>query len=366
MPVCRPAAAALVLALLPASLTAQAGSPRSVVLVTIDGVRPAEFFGGMDPGIAASADASGIRDSAGVWQRYWRPDPVARRRAVMPFFWDSLAPRGLVLGDSAHGSRVRISNGQGFSAPGYVELLTGRAQPEVTSNRPVRYPHATVLQYARRALGLGPMQVATFASWSNLRYYAASVGGAVYVNAGFDTVPEPFTTPRLAELAALASTALPVWDDSRLDAFTAGEALEYLRRHRPRLLYVSFNDTDDFAHLRRYDRVLDAMRHADDFLRVLWGTLASLPEYRGRTTLVITTDHGRGLTPEQWPSHGRDTEGSQGIWLAVIGPSTAARGLGGGDATLAQVAATVLRCLGLDPAGFGEGAAPAVPGACDR
>jgi hypothetical protein len=339
---------------------------RRVILVTLDGVRPAEFFGGMDSTVAAYRDSSGIGDSARIWRDYWRATPLERRRALMPFFWDSLAPRGLVAGDPARGSRVSIANGEGFSAPGYLELLTGVPQPTVVSNDPIRYPFETVLQFARRELRLGPMQVAAFASWENFRSYVANRPGEVYVNAGFDTVPEPFNTPGLARLTSLQNRALPAWEGSRLDAFTGGLALEYLRRHHPPVLYIAFNDTDDFAHLRRYGRVLDAIHGADSFLRELWHTVQSLPAYRGRTTLILTTDHGRGLTAGNWTDHGQETAGSSEIWVAVIGPYTTGPAGAGVHATQSQVAATLLVCLGLDPAQFSAQAAPPLSGACRR
>jgi hypothetical protein len=359
----------LLLALQPGGfrVAAQASPPRrTVILITLDGVRPTEFFGGMDSTIAAHRAESGIGDSARIWHAYWRETAIERRRAVMPFFWDSLAPMGMVVGDPTRGGRATISNAQGFSAPGYLEILTGRAQPEVTSNDPVRYPHETVLQFARRRLRLGRMQVVVFSSWENLRAFASSREGEVYVNAGFDTVPEPFRTPGLTRLTALQDRALPAWEGSRLDAFTGGLALEFLRQHRPQVMYVAFNDTDDFAHLRQYGRVLDAMHVADQFLRELWRTVQSVPYYRGHTTLVITTDHGRGRTPADWTDHGRETVGSTEIWFAVVGPRTQAGAGADLAATQAQAGATVLACLGLDPAEFSAVAAPPLPGACDR
>lgn len=356
--------AAITLALA-APLAAQAPAPsRYVVLVTFDGVRPTDFFGGMDSSVAAFADSSGIEDSARVWRDYWRPTAAARRRALMPFFWDSLAPMGMVLGDPATGGRASVTNLQGFSAPGYLEILTGQGQPTVTSNDPVRYPFETVLQFVRRRLRLGPMQVPTFASWENFRTYVANREGDVYVNAGFAAVPEPFTTPALARITALQERALPPWGGSRFDAFTGGLALEFLRQHQPRLMFVSFNDTDDYAHSRRYDRVLDALHNDDAFLRDLWHTLQASPVYRNRTTLVITTDHGRGVNGATWTDHGRDTPGSLDIWMAIVGRSTPAGGGAGLPVTQSQVAATVLACLGLDPSEFSTAAAPPVAGAC--
>ncbi|MDH4348587.1 MAG: hypothetical protein OEW17_07255, partial [Gemmatimonadota bacterium] len=124
----------------PPAATAQAA--HNVVLVTLDGVRVQELFGGYDTIVArAGGEFSGIRDTARLRDRYWRPTAEERRRALMPFFWDSLVPRGILLGNQSRGSRMNLANPHRFSAPGYLELLTGRYQPDVTSNDPVHYPH---------------------------------------------------------------------------------------------------------------------------------------------------------------------------------------------------------------------------------
>ncbi|MDZ4864433.1 MAG: alkaline phosphatase family protein, partial [Gemmatimonadota bacterium] len=296
---------ALLLALSPAALPAQAPRTTHVILVTFDGVRPQEFFGGLDTNITHADKAlSGIDDSTNLTARYGRLTREARRHAVMPFFWDSLAPRALVLGDTAVGSRVTITNPHGFSAPGYLEMLTGQAQPDVTSNDPVRYAHRTVLEIVREQLRLPQSGVALFGSWENFRTYAASREDAVLVNAGFDTLPTRVATPRLRELERLERRAPPLWEGARLDVFTGAMAIEYLKVHRPRLLFVSFDDTDDLAHSRRYDRLLDALHGLDDFLRELWQTVQSTPGYRNQTTIILTTDHGRGPSPQDWSDHG--------------------------------------------------------------
>lgn len=273
----------------------------------------------------------------------------------MPFFWDSIAPRAQVLGDPSRGSRVTITNPHGFSAPGYLEMLTGKYQPDVTSNDFVRYPHRTVLEVSREALQLSREQVALFGSWENFRTYAASREDAVTVSAGFDTLPSRAATPRLRALERMARNSPPLWDGARLDVFTGAMALEYLMAKRPRVMFISFDDTDDLAHSRRYDRLLDALHGLDDFLRQLWQTVQSNPEYRDQTAIILTTDHGRGLTPVDWSDHGDDVPGAPGIWLAAWGPGVQAGTTA--SATQSQVAPTILSLLGLDPALLGPGTA---------
>jgi len=342
---------------------AAAQAAHNVVLVTLDGVRVQELFGGYDSVIAGADEKfHGIYAPTRLRADYWRATPDARRRALMPFFWDSLVPRGIVLGNPARGSRVTLANPHRFSAPGYLELLTGRYQPDVKSNDAILYPHRTILELVREGLGLRRDEVALFGSWENFRFYGASDSSMVVLNAGYDTLPGPLSTPLLSEFGRLQRRALALWEGSRLDAFTGAMALEYLRSRHPRLIYLAFNDTDDLSHSRRYDRLLDALNATDGFLKELWATIQGDPAYSGRTTLIVTTDHGRGRRPEDWDDHGSDVAGAEDIWVLAVGAGVSPRGEAEGGAPFrqAQVAATVLGLLGLPSALLGEGADPAL------
>ncbi|MGI8580853.1 MAG: hypothetical protein ACR2KX_01565, partial [Chitinophagaceae bacterium] len=48
-------------------------------------------------------------------------------------------------------------------------------------------------------------------------------------------------------------------------------------------------------------------------------------EYKNRTALVITFDHGRGLN-EEWTTHGKTITGADEIWFAIISPGISAKG----------------------------------------
>ena len=54
----------------------------------------------------------------------------------------------------------------------------------------------------------------------------------------------------------------------------------------------------------------------------LWTTLQSIRQYRDKSTIIVTADHGRGPAAENWRSHGEKVDSSEGIFLAVIGPDT--------------------------------------------
>ena len=169
-------------------------------------------------------------------------------------------------------------------------------------------------------------------------------------------------TAGLPAWSILRREAPPPWKDSVYDAFVFRAALRSLEDNHPRVLYVALGDTDEWAHAGRYDRYLEALHRCDGWLRELWQTIESLPGYRGRTSLIVTTDHGRGDTAETWTRHDGETPGSEQSWVAVLGPGVA----GVGErrehpaATLSQVAATVSALAGQDYAAATPAAAPAL------
>ncbi len=355
-----PAAAA------PAAKTAAKDGRRTenVILITIDGVRIQEIFGGMDDVIAKNPKKSGIYDLERSRERYWRETPRERREALMPYFWTTMAPRGMVLGNKEKGSRALVKNPLLFSAPGYAEILTGQPRADVTSNDLIRYPRRTVLEYAQRKLGLDRIKVAMVGSWEGFKLLASSEPDVFFTNGGYEDMPADIATPRMETLSRLQHQCLALWAEGRSDAITFGLGLEYIRTFRPRVFYLALGEPDDWSHARRYDRLLDYLNVADGYLRDLWEFLQSSDVYRGRTTVIITTDHGRGVRPSDWVEHGEGVRGAEDIWVAIIGPDTPDRGEVADHPTvyLADIAATMLQMLGLDPQDFDPGAGPPIPG----
>lgn len=300
---------------------------RAVILVTADGLRWQEIFNGIDARLMNEKSAGMTEQGApALRDRLWKETPEARREALLPFFWKELAPRGIVLGNVAKKSSVRVTNAYRVSYPGYSEILTGRTQDDVIrGNDEIRNPTTTVLEFLREKLGLARPQVALFASWDAFHFIGEHTPGTITINAGYEGVPDD-ASPRAKELAALQFAARTPWDEARHDYVTFELALEHLRRAHPRVMHISFDETDDWAHMRRYDRVLEAIQYFDRTLQRLWNTLQSMPEYRDRTTLVVTCDHGRGDTLKDFSDHGAKVEGADQIWLAIAGPDTPARG----------------------------------------
>ena len=323
--------------------------PNNVILITLDGARIEEMFGGMQIGILQSTLREGqkVEDSP-IYRRFWAESPQARREKLMPFFWKTLmAEHGSIAGNPALGSAVRLNNRHRFSYPGYAEILLGEAHDDaINSNDPNRNPYTTVLEAMREHLGVAPSQVATVASWAHFNAIVEHTEGATFVNAGQEALPGP-DHHLLNTLQA--ETSIP-WGDMRHDVFTFNVAMAQMASHHPRVLYLALGETDDWAHDGRYDRVLEAYARSDAYLAQLWNWLESQPEYKGRTHLLITTDHGRGRTAKDWRDHGARIEGAQDVWMAIASPAMTRRGEWKAHPPLStsQIAATLANWVGLD------------------
>jgi len=323
------------------------GPARNVVLVTMDGLRWQEVFGGAQEKLIDER-AGGVRDIQDLRRRYLRETPEARREALMPFFWSVVARQGQVFGEAKKGSPARLTNGLKFSYPGYNEMLTGAPDPRIDTNNKVPNPNVTVLEWLNRRPGFAG-KVAAFGTWDVLYSIVNVERSRLPVVAGWD----PSRDEPLSEEEKVVNALLPdlprLWPDNAFDVITQRLAMEYLRKHRPRVLYVMLGETDEWAHMRRYDCYLDSACRGDDYLRRLWETLQSMPEYAGRTSLVITTDHGRGETKQNWTDHGKEVDGAEFVWIGAMGPGVEPLGVRENvEATQGQVAATVAALVGED------------------
>jgi hypothetical protein len=322
----------------------------SVVLITIDGARTEEIFGGLDVDVLSSTLTKGQKiEETSSYKRFWAASREERRRRLMPFFWTLVTDHGSIAGDAQVKSSVRLRNRHWFSYPGYAEILLGEPHDEViNTNNAVRNPYPTVLEAVRERLNLPADKVATFAGWSVFNEIVEHTEGATFVSAGVEPLNAPDDEVRL--LNRMQEQVVTPWDGTRFDAFTFRLAMKHLSVARPRVLYLALDETDDWAHDGRYERVLDALSRTDAYLRELWTWLQAQPEYRGRTHMLITTDHGRGHTPSDWRNHGATVAGADAVWIAFMSPRMSQRGPWRDHTPLftSQIAATVASWMGVD------------------
>ena len=350
--------------LLPALLAVVAGAPlhaepvqsqtsaqrtRNVVVIVSDGLRWQEVFTGADPSLLNETNGGIWDKEAELRKEFWREDAHERRRALLPFLWSTVAVRGQIFGNQALGSVARVTNGLAFSYPGYNEMLTGHPDPRIDSNEFGPNPNISVLEWLNTLPDLHG-KVSVYATWAIFKDIFNVARSHLPLQVGWDPPYHGSVSPQQALLNRLYQTTTRLDDEDVYDAFLQVPLLESFTTQQPRVLFVGYGETDDWAHAGRYDLVLHSAHNFDRFVGELWERLQGLPAYRDSTTFIITTDHGRGSGPTDWKEHGVEQKGSENIWIAVLGPDTAPLGERRQSAEVhqAQIAATVAALLGKD------------------
>jgi hypothetical protein len=265
-------------------------SAGSVVLVTLDGVRWQEIFTGADP---ALADASAL------------PRGEARTaRGMTPNLHRLFFDEGTVLGDPRTGEPLNASGPIYVSLPAYVELMTGAPSGCWANDCEPRLPWVIAAAAARSS---APEQAAVFASWERIARALPAGTPGLSVHAGRRAGEEDPPYPGNGEY-------LP-------DRRTAAMAIDHLVHHRPRFLWIALGDTDEWAHRHDYRGYVDALRFADGFVGEIAAHLAEMGEHGARTTVLVTTDHGR-----DWSFADHGGPASAGVWLMARGGPIARHG----------------------------------------
>lgn len=287
-----PLLAALLLGHLPFHALA---APR-LVLITLDGVR---------------------------WQ-----DVVGPHAQHLPALQRHFGRGGLLLGGP--GAELRVDNPSVVSLPGYRELLTGRVDPDCHANHCQPLTRDTLLDLAADETGA---TVVAVASWSGLRHATSGrAAPAFWRSAGRQDPLSPALATALPSLRPLLSAgdraaARPGLEDYRPDRHTAALALAVLDGLRPDVLLIGLGDTDEWAHRGDKRRYFAALQAAD---RLVGAVVARVDQQDGcaarpvaegpcdcsRTTIVVTTDHGRS---RHFNHHGGAKEAAR-IWLGLRGP----------------------------------------------
>ena len=293
----------------------------NIVVVTLDGMRWQEIFGGADEQLLKNKKYT--KDSSGTSGMFWNDSPDIRRKKLFPFVWTVIAEKGQIYGNRAFDNKVNNANRYKFSYPGYNEIFTGYPDTAVNSNDKVLNKNTNVLEFINQQDGYKG-SVAAFTTWDVFPYILNKWRSGIYVNADLDSLK--FNSEKLKlinDLQFLTTRPIGV----RPDVLTYIAAREYMKEYKPRVLYIAFDETDDFAHEGQYDQYLGSAHAEDGMIADLWNYIQSAPQYKNKTTLIISCDHGRGdAVKDDWRHHGKKIEEAGEIWIAAIGPDTKATG----------------------------------------
>jgi hypothetical protein len=348
----------LAVCLVPGAL---AQKTRTVVLIVSDGLRWQEVFSGADPLLLDPKNGGSWMDETALKSKFWRASAEERRQVLFPFIWGTVAAKGQIFGNQTKGSVAHVTNGMAFSYPGYNEMTVGFPNPKIDRNEFGPNPNMTVFEWLNKSPEFAG-HVAVFGTWGIYDDIFNKARSNLVMQTGWSKPRPSGDASKDALLAKLFDSTTRFDEEDVFNSFVQIPLLDYVRTGKPRVLFVGYGETDNWAHQGRYDLVLDSAQRVDGFIAELWDTMQAMPEYRGTTTFIITADHGRGSGPVEWKEHGVKEKGSENIWIAVIGPDTTPLGERTGivPVTQAQIAATVAAFVGTDYRSAVPAAAPAI------
>ncbi|GAC33716.1 alkaline phosphatase family protein [Paraglaciecola polaris] len=341
----------------------------NLLIISIDGLRWQEVFRGYEASLLAKPEFK--HDAQLIADKFGGESLHDKRQKLMPFLWKVIAKQGVLLGNRDKQSAMQVSNNWWFSYPGYNEILTGKGDEDIDSNKPLPNPNVTILEWLNKQNGYQD-QVAVFGSWAVFPAIINQERSKLPINAGFMPAAWDNLSANTKWLNSLQEDIPSPWHNVRLDAFTVGFAQDYILAKRPKVIYVALGETDDFAHDGDYPAYLSSAHRSDAFIKRLWQTLQSLAQYKGNTNLLITVDHGRGEHNDTWQHHAspkatqgylndlathkQGIAGSNQVWMAAIGPDAKPMGELRASETfsLNQIAATALELLEKDPGDYAK------------
>ena len=298
----------------------------NIILITTDGLRWQEVFNGMDTAIAHNPKFIQY-DSAYLYKNYWSSNANERRKLLMPFLWNTIETQGQVYGNRAFDNKVDVANPYWFSYPGYNEIFTGYPDTLVNSNDYKPNPNKTVLEFLNEQKNFKG-KIAAFGARDAFDRILNEQRSGIPVFSAYDALGGKNSTKNEQLINAMMQDAYKPWHKEEcLDVFTQYGAMEYLKKNKPRVLYIAYGETDEWAHAGQYRFYLDAAKQVDAWIKKIWEFIQTDPQYKNKTALLITVDHGRGdKKKSEWTSHNNEIAGSNEIWFAVMGPGIKAKG----------------------------------------
>ena len=245
----------------------------------------------------------------------------------MPFLWSVVDKNGQIYGNRNLGNKIDNSNPYWFSYPGYNEIFTGYPDTAINSNSYPPNPNTTLLEFLNKQSKY-KNKVAAFGAWDAFDRIFNEARGKFPVYSAFDLFGGTNPTVTEKTINALAKDAYkPFGEGEVLDVFTHYGAMNYLQTKKPKVLYISYGETDEWAHNGQYRDYLNAANMVDKWIQDIWNYVQSDPFYKNKTAIFITTDHGRGdAVKEEWTSHNNKIKDSYQIWMATMGPGIKAKG----------------------------------------
>ncbi len=255
-----------------------------VVLMCVDGIRNLECF--------KNADASPLGETPSY-------------HPYIPRIWSEMAPTGTLYSNC-------VTTEASFTTPGFHTLITGdyqagpnRARRENFGFFDNRAEAPSIFEYFKKATGRTAWGVINKKN-SLLADYSVHPMGGKDLGANFVFVDPGRGANRYQSDTEVFSAVVQVIEDEQ-----------------PDLMFINYGAVDLSGHSGSHDTYVQAIQSADTYVADTWQLLQSSPKYQGKTTLILTTDHGRHSDAYGgFASHGGMCPGCRDLALLVIGPDT--------------------------------------------
>lgn len=221
----------------------------------------------------------------------------------IPCIWDSLRPSGTIYTNFMNRGITVTNAGHSTIVCGSRQLLPNNAGVETL----VRPEEPTIGDYYRKSLNIPKEKVYYISGKNTIWKYPVSL----YPGYGKDFSPSIVLT-------------------SQEDTTTWRVAQEIMDKDHPSLCYVLFAQVDSAGHTADSAYYLGTIRQADSLVFLLWKKIQSDPVYSNRTTLIVTSDHGRhdnqhggdccGCHAPSWACHGDYCHGCRHLMFLAVGP----------------------------------------------
>jgi Type I phosphodiesterase / nucleotide pyrophosphatase len=108
----------------------------------------------------------------------------------------------------------------------------------------------------------------------------------------------------------------------RNDSVTMQVAKYTMQTYHPSVLFIHFKEPDFSGHTGVWLDYLQGIRTTSAYTQLLWNFIQTDTNYKNKTAVFITNDHGRHLDgiADGFISHGDDCQGCRHISLIALGP----------------------------------------------
>ncbi|MDM1298669.1 alkaline phosphatase family protein [Empedobacter falsenii] len=309
-----------------------------VILVTLDGVRWKEVFRGVEKSILNDKKYNSLIVQTN--EKYWTEDSIKRRELLMPFTWKTIKEKGVILGNRDEQNFVNLTNKRLWSYPGYNEIITGKADDErIKNNKDIPNPNVSVFEIANQQKNLNN-KVMAFGSWRMYTNIFNQERSKLLVNAGYQNSFNQNKSERELLIERFQLETPKQWWGTRFDIFTHEFALEAMKNQKPNLLFIGYGEADDYGHDEDYDQYITSINRNDRMIEELWNYVQSDPFYKDQTTIIVTTDHGRG-NGNEWTDHNDEVKGSDEGFILMIGNGINPKNFKQKQTYLNQIASTI-------------------------